>query len=164
MQIPFQLKDKGKSSEAISLLPSLHYKKTNLFGLFYDLVKDGGTFDVAGVPDTVDAFEYSNEEILIKLFALKRYLKEKFLPLNTRIIDIVGEGVYYERYAVNSWSDPVNLLEVNLTRGVDFKASNLKQQIIDIRPYDTAAGLKSPAYFDLVSNYSTRYKRRAKRR
>ena len=158
MQIPFQLKDKGKSSEAISLLPSLHYKKTNLFGLFYDLVKDGGTFDVAGVPDTVDAFEYSNEEILIKLFALKRYLKEKFLPLNTRIIDIVGEGVYYERYAVNSWSDPVNLLEVNLTRGVDFKASNLKQQIIDIRPYDTAAGLKSPAYFDLVSNYSTRYK------
>lgn len=157
MQIPFQLKDKGKNSEAISLLPSMHYKKTNLFGLFYDLVKDGGTYDVAGVPNTVDAFEYSNEEILIKLFALKRYLKEKFLPLNTRIIDIVGEGVYYERYAVNSWNDPVNLLEVNLTRDIDFKVSNINPQIVDIRPYDSSAGLKTPAYFDLASNYSTRY-------
>ena len=157
MQIPFQLKDKGKNSEAIALLPSLHYKKTSLFGLFYDLVRDGGTYDVAGVPDTVDAFEYSNEEILIKLFALKRYLRDKFLPLNSKIIDIVGEGVYYERYAVNSWNDPVNLLEVNLTRDIDFKVSSIKPQIVDIRPHDSAAGLKTPAYFDLVSDYSTRY-------
>jgi hypothetical protein len=157
MQVPFQLKDKAKDSEAISLLPSKHYKKTSLFGLFYDLVKDGGTFDVNGVPETVDAFEYTNEEILIKLFALKRYLKDKFLPLNARIVDITGEGVYYERYTVNSWNDPVNLLQVTLTRDIDFKVDKTRPQIIDVRPFDPDDTLVSPPYFDLVSNYTYKY-------
>jgi hypothetical protein len=157
MQIPFQLKDKGKDSEAIQLLPSKHYKKTNLFGLFYDLVKDGGTFDVSGVPDTVDAFEYTNEEILIKLFALKQYLKEKFLPLNTKIVDITGEGVYYEKYSVNTWSNPNSLLEVNLTRNIDFKVNKKSLQIIDVRPFDANASLITPPYFDVVSAYSYKY-------
>jgi hypothetical protein len=157
LQIPFQLKDKGKDSEAITLLPSKHYKKTSLFGLFYDLVKDGGTFDVNGVPDTVDAFEYTNEEILIKLFALKRYLKDKFLPLNARIVDITGEGVYYERYSVNSWNDPVNYLQVDLTRDIDFTVNKREIQVVDARPYDPTASLQSPPYFDVVQNYTYKY-------
>ena len=157
LQIPFQLKDKGASTEGIELLPSKHYKKTNLFGLFYDLVRDGGNFDEFGVPITVDAFEYTNEEILIKLFALKRYLKDKFLPLNSRIIDITGEGVYYERYAVNSWNDPVSVLEVNLTRSIDFVTDTKRSRVIDTRPYDPDANLLSPPYYDLLFNYTNKY-------
>lgn len=157
MQIPFQLKDKGKSSEAIQLLPSMHYKKSNLFGLFYDLVRDGGTYDQFGVPITVDAFEYTNEEILIKLFALKRYLTDKFLPLNTRIIDITGEGVYYEKYAVNSWTDRDQRLLVNLTRSIDFETNSKKVQIIDARPFNSSDSLLSPPYFDTLKNYYNKY-------
>ena len=157
MQIPFQLKDKGKSSDAITLLPSKHYRKTNLFGLFYDLVRDGGTFDVNGIPETVDAFEYTNEEILIKLFALKRYLKEKFLPLNTRIVDITGEGVYYERYTVNSWNNFDQRLNVDLTRQIDFTTNGQQLQIVDVRPFDAGSSLLSPPYYDILGNYFSRY-------
>jgi hypothetical protein len=157
MQVPFQLRDKGKSSEAITLLPSLHYKKTSLFGLFYDIVRDSGDSDTFGVPETQDAFEYTNEEVLIKLFALKRYLKDKFLPLNARIVDITGEGVYYERYTINSWNDPSNMLEVNLTRQVDFKTNSKRISIVDARPFDADSTLISPPYFDLISNYNYKY-------
>jgi hypothetical protein len=157
MQIPFQLKDKGIHSEAITLLPSKHYRKTNLFGLFYDLVKDGGNYDEFGIPGTIDAFEYTNEEILIKLFALKKYLKEKFLPLNTRIVDITGEGVYYERYAVNSWNDSDQRLVVNLTRSIDFSANSRSLQIVDARPFNPGDSLLSPPYFDTLGAYYSKY-------
>jgi hypothetical protein len=45
-------------------------KKTNLFGLYYDIVRDNGDIDSFGIPETEDAFAYTNEEVLIKLFAL----------------------------------------------------------------------------------------------
>ena len=157
MEIPFQLKDKAKESEMISLLPSSHYKKTNKFGLYYDIVRNSGEFDEFGVPVTEDAFAYTNEEVLIKLFALKRYLKNKFLPLNTRIVDITGEGVYYERYAVNSWYDPNVYLNIELTRDIDFK-TNSPVQIIDARPFDNNDGMTSPDMNTLVSNYYNQFK------
>lgn len=157
MQVPFQLKDKGKNSDAITLLPSKHYRKTNLFGLYYDIVRDNGDFDNFGIPETEDAFAYTNEEVLIKLFALKRYLREKFLPLNTRIVDITGEGVYYERYAVNSWNDQSSELTIDLTRQIDFKVDTRRQPIIDIRPFDASANLISPPYYDPINKYTARY-------
>jgi hypothetical protein len=157
MQVPFQLKDKAKNSEAISILPSKHYKKTNLFGLYYDIVKDGGQYYQNGIPITKDAFDFTNEEVLIKLFALKRYLKEKFLPLNIKIVDITGEGVYYENYAVNTWNDNVQRLHVNLTRDIDFTADSTRVQIKDARPFESNGGLPSPPYFGLVSNYYRKY-------
>ena len=157
MEIPFQLKDKAKESEMISLLPSSHYKKTNKFGLYYDIVRNSGEFDEFGVPVTEDAFAYTNEEVLIKLFALKRYLKNKFLPLNTRIVDITGEGVYYERYGVNSWYDPNVYLSIELTRDIDFK-TNSPVQIIDARPFDNNDGMTSPDMNTFVSSYSNQFK------
>lgn len=157
MEIPFQLKDKGKESEMISILPSSHYKKTNMFGLYYDITRDSGNFDEFGVPITEDAFAFTNEEVLIKLFALKRYLKNKFLPLNTRIVDITGEGVYYERYGVNTWYDPNVYLNIELTRDIDFK-TNSPVELIDIRPFDDDAGMVSPDPNTIVSNYYNRFK------
>jgi hypothetical protein len=157
VQIPFQLKDKGNSSQEVSLVPSKHYKKTNRFGLFYDIVRDSGEFDDLGTPETEDAFEYTNEEVLIKLFALKRYLKEKFLPLNTRIVDITGEGVYYERYSVNSWNDPSNYLNVDLTRNINFDADEKIIEVESTIPFDADETLPSPPYFDLLSEYTTKY-------
>ena len=157
IQIPFQLKNKGQSGESISLLPSTSYKKSNLFGLFYDIVRNDGTFDENGTPLTEDAFDYTNEEVLIKLFALKKYLKEKFLPLNTKIIDITGEGVYYERYSLNSWNDVNNRYDINLTRSIDFKANTVKPQIKDIRPFSANESLKSPAFTDELQKYLNKY-------
>jgi hypothetical protein len=131
--IPFDLKQKGINKRITNMLPSTKYKKTNLFALFYDINKESGEFDEFGLPIVEDAFQFTNEEVLIKLFALKNYLKNKFLPLNARILDIVGEGVYFERYRVNTWSDGTNIISVDLTRQADFKCVPEEPLIVDLR-------------------------------
>jgi hypothetical protein len=156
VQIPFQLYEKGIQPEVINLVPSKYYKKTSLFGLFYDIVRDSGDFDEFGVPITEDAFAYTNEEVLIKLFALKAYLKQKFLPLNARIVDITGEGVYYERYAVNSWNDRNDRIEVNAGRTVNF-TNDKRAKLIDLRTYDFLGGLLTPEITDNLSFYTNKY-------
>jgi len=157
IQIPFQLEDRGVSASSIDMMPSKVYKKTNKFGLFYDLNKESGVLDENGVPLTVDSFQFSNEEILIKLFALKQYLVNTFLPLSAKIVDIVGEGVYYERYAANTWNDRVDQFVVDLTRQIDFTAENDRVQIVDAREYDNAAEafVYEPGLNPLNSFYST---------
>lgn len=157
LQIPFQLEERGTPYSSISMLPNTVYSKTNKFGLFYDITKETGVLDENGVPLTADAFQFSNEEVLIKLFALKQYLLNNFLPLNTQIVDIVGEGVYYERYAANSWNDRVNQTVVDLTRSIDFEADSTYTQIVDARKYNSElkANVPTPGLSSVASYYST---------
>jgi hypothetical protein len=157
VQIPFQLEERGVPYGSLEMMPSRVYKKTNKFGLFYDLNKESGVLDENGVPQTIDAFQFSNHEILIKLFALKQYLEGGFIPLNAKIVDIVGEGVYYERYAANTWNDRVEQFVVELTRKVDFNANDTRIPIEDARRYDTneIAYSYSPGTDTLQSYFAT---------
>jgi len=102
------------ASTSNNIIPSKLYKKTSKFGLFYDITRDSGEFDADGIPIVEEAFTFTNEEVLIKLFALKQKLKKYFLPLNARIVDIVGEAVYYTRYDVNIWSDLIRVDDIEL--------------------------------------------------
>ena len=156
VQIPFQLAEKGIHPESLNIVPSQYYRKTGLFGLFYDIVKDSGEYDEYGIPITEDAFAFTNDEVLVKLFALKKFLKDKFLPLNTRIVDIAGEGVYYERFAVNSWSDRNDRILIDAGKKIDFTATE-KSRIIDLRPYDSEGGVLSPELNDTLINNSVKY-------
>lgn len=110
-----------------NLIPSKLYKKTSKFGLFYDITSDvPGEFDDDGLPIVEEKFLFSNEEVLIKLFALKQKLKKYFLPLNARIIDIVGEAVYYGLYDINIWSDVLRVddIEVNINPCIEITPEN----------------------------------------
>lgn len=113
VDIPFELKGKGRNWKDEDFLPSEIWKKTSLFSLHYDFIRETGDYDEYGIPITEDVFMFSVEEVLIKLFALKKFLKEKFLPLNARIIDITGEGVYFTRYALNTWKDDTDTLYID---------------------------------------------------
>lgn len=95
-----------------TLLPSKTYKKTSLFGLYYDLNKLTGQDGQYGYPEVVDAFQFTQEEVLIKIFALKERLKRDYLPLNARIVDITGEGVYFNVYNTKAWTDVMERPEV----------------------------------------------------
>jgi hypothetical protein len=97
-----------------NLVPSRIYKKTSLFGLYYDITIDSGLFDDDGLPIAEEVFTFSPQEILIKIFALKKKLKDYFLPLNAKIIDIVGEAVYYAKYDINIWNDQTRIDSVQL--------------------------------------------------
>ena len=50
------------------------------------------------VPFTYKLFEYRTDEILAKLFAVKRWLEKYILGVNCYISDICGEFIVVERF------------------------------------------------------------------
>jgi len=88
-------------------------KRTGKFSLYYDINRTNGLLDDNGIPELENVFEYSEEEVLIKLYGLKELLKKKYLPLSTRIIDITGEGLTFNRVSTTSWPSVVEIEEIN---------------------------------------------------
>ena len=98
-------------------LPSASYKKTSRFGLFYKLNQPDGTFDEWDTPQVEEVFDFTPEEVLIKLYGLRNKLQKEYLPLQARIIDIIGEGDFYSAYNTNIWSSRNPISEI--TAGID---------------------------------------------
>jgi len=125
----------GDTSTGTDLFPSKVYRKTNKFGLYYQITKESGRFDEDGIPIVEETSEFTLQEILIKLFALKEKLKKSFLPFNARIIDIVGEALYYNKIEINYWRDitRIDAIDVNIDVTCDITPSNFGF-IQDLRP------------------------------
>lgn len=117
------------------LIPSNTYRKTGNFGLFYDITVETDQVDEFGIPVTTNASMFTNEEVLIKLFAFKDKLKREYVPLNARIVDIVGEGVYFERYGAKSWTDELKVVPQNVGVDIDFVAEPTLGYIRDLRRF-----------------------------
>lgn len=84
-------------------LPSKKYRKTGKLTLSYNindlhtdsddkLVMAESSYYGHSYPETNEQFTYTIEEAVIKLYGLKRKLEKEFLPLTTKIIDIIGEA------------------------------------------------------------------------
>lgn len=140
-----------------TLIPSSTYKKTSLFGLYYDLNKSTALEDEYGYPITEEAFVFSQEEILVKLFALKQRLKLTYLPLNARIVDITGEGVYFEVYNTRSWTDTMERNDIDSGFNLDIKVNPPQGYIEDLRAFGLRSypnSIQAPMnYFDVI-NYN----------
>lgn len=126
-----------------TIVPSGVYKKTALFGLYYDLNKVTNQENEFGYPVVEDAFLFTQEEVLIKLFSLKEILKNKYLPINARIIDITGEGIYFNVYNTKSWSDIMDRFEINLGNEVDFIVNPDFGYLEDLRNFGTRLSTSS---------------------
>ena len=117
------------------LYPSKVYRKTNTFGMYYQITEESGDFDEDGIPIIIETSQFTQEEILIKLFALKEKLKKYFLPFNARIIDIVGEALYYTKIELNYWRDLNRSDSVELNITPSFEVTPGKYGFIeDLRP------------------------------
>jgi hypothetical protein len=84
------------------LLPSKIYRKTGKFGLFYDITVESGEYDDEGLPIVEEVYTFTPEEVLTKIFALKKKLIQYFLPINTQIVDITGEAIFFAQYKINN--------------------------------------------------------------
>jgi hypothetical protein len=127
----------GLKSPIEQLFPSSSYKKTALFGLFYDInevVAD--TYDEFGYPVVHNVDVFSPDEVLIKLFGLKEKLKKDYLPLNARIIDITGEGVYFGIYKSRLWIDNLKIDELHQGLDIDLGFTPDYGYIEDLRPFN----------------------------
>jgi len=126
-----------------TLVPSRTYKKTSLFGLYYDINTTSSQEDPYGYPVTPESFTFTQEEVLVKLFALKERLKQSYLPLNARIIDITGEGVYYNVYNTKAWSDTLERDEIDSGNNINFITNPDFGFIEDLRAFGIRTDAKS---------------------
>ena len=140
-----------------TLVPSRTYKKTALFGLYYDLVNTTDTVDPYGYPVTQETFAFTQEEVLLKLFALKERLKQSYLPLNARIVDITGEGVYFNVYNTKEWTDFLDRSDIDSGNNIEFITNPDFGFIEDLRSFgirNSATSIQAPMnYFDVVDVY-----------
>lgn len=93
-----------------------NFKKTSFFGLYYPINRITGEFDQDGIPITEDSFLFSNEEIIIKLFGLKNWIKDREIGGIASIIDIIGEITYFNKYDMNFWYDDWNLINQSISQ------------------------------------------------
>ena len=137
-----------------TLIPSRTYKKTALFGLYYDIVRANDQLDPYGYPITQETFLFTQEEVLLKLFALKERLKQNYLPINARIVDITGEGVYFNVYNTKEWTDFLDRSDVDSGNNFDFIANPDFGFIEDLRAFgvrNDPNSIQAPMnYFDTV--------------
>jgi hypothetical protein len=123
-------------------LPSNTWKKTSLFSLVYNLNKIvPGEFDEYGYPVVEDNFLFDPEEVLIKLYGLKRKLQQGFLPTNSKIVDISGEGVYFMVYNVRNWNDEMEMNTINSGLDVSFSVYPKTGYVEDLRYFGAKTSL-----------------------
>ncbi len=131
------LLNSNNSEELADLFPSKVFRKTNTFGMYYQITEETGEFDEDGLPITEETFDFTIDEILVKLYALKDKLKKYFLPLNSRIIDIVGEALYYTKVEINYWQSFNRVDDVSININPTFEVSPSKYGFIeDLRPLE----------------------------
>lgn len=83
-----------------SLEERVHLKKLNWLSMVYRINKEilDHTEDKFGFPAVENIYDFSHEDILVKLISLRDWLQKYIIGLNCRIIDVGGEGIYFERY------------------------------------------------------------------
>jgi len=102
--VPYNAKDRTQTILKFSPDERKVLKKLNQLSLNYCITRETGEIDEWGTPETENCYEYSIEEVFIKLVALKKWLEKNIIGVNARIIDITGEGIYFERYINLVWS------------------------------------------------------------
>lgn len=103
------------------VLPSSNHKKTSRFSLHYRINEPTGSIDEWDIPLTQEVSVFSPDEILIKLYGLKRKLQKEYLPLQAKIIDITGEADYFTQFKQRVWNNQNTIHVQNSGVEVDFK-------------------------------------------
>jgi len=100
----------------LSIEERLSIKKLNWLTMKYKLNEEvKGSYDSSldikyssEIPLIIkNEYSYRNDELLLKLYSLKQWLEKYIIAQNCRIIEIVGEGIYVERYAYNIYGNTV---------------------------------------------------------
>ena len=136
-------------------LPNKNYRKTSMFSLIYRINKiTPGKFSDEDLPLTEEVQDFTIEEVLIKLFGLKRKLEKEYLPLNAHIKDITAEADFFGLLEV---TNTISRNEANTIRvgiNTDFKVSpSTCTYLEDLRVFNEFC-LKEAAYVGVTPAHS----------
>lgn len=121
-----------------SRLPNSNLKKTSRFSLVYRLNEADGGVDEWDIPTVKESLDFSPDEVLIKLYGLKRKLQRDYLPLQAKIVDITGEGDYFSQFNMNVWNNQHVIKDQTAGSVVEFKKFPEERQLFieDLRKVD----------------------------
>lgn len=137
---PITVFDKNVQYNDLSItLPNKNFKKTSIFSLIYKINKiKEGQYTIDDLPETEEVFDFSIEEVLIKLFGLKKKLESEFLPLNAHIKDIIGEADFFGSSEVTNTISRNDKRNINVGISAKFEVSPQECiHIEDLRSFET---------------------------
>lgn len=73
-------------------------RKMNWLSMMYRLNREKDMMSEDGVPDVFNVYDYDGDALMVKLQSLRKWLEKNIIAQNCRIVEVVGEGVYFERY------------------------------------------------------------------
>lgn len=106
-----RLDETQENNTNLNVDPNL--RKTTLFGLYYPMnrvVEDKWNED--GTPVTEETFLFSHEEVLLKLFGLRRWIERRDIGGWSTILDVIGEKTFFNLYRIVFFEDRWARLDV----------------------------------------------------
>lgn len=116
------IKLSGNTVEPISVEVQKGYKKLNHLSLVYDLNTEDGTVDSDGLLNFVDV---AVDELYVKMLSLKHVLQSRFLPLNVKIVDIIGEHASVGGIDQKLWLDSNETMVIDESSKLDIFTLNI---------------------------------------
>lgn len=129
--------------------PSGTAKKTSRFSLTYRINKPTGFFDEFDTPLVKEVFDFSPEEVLVKLYALKNKLQRHYLPLYAKIVDITGEADIFgvKNTNVSTNVNPIGFID----GGIDLKYSVFPNKTLFIENLEKISSIFTNTYNDFTN-------------
>ena len=140
-------------------LPNKNYRKTSMFSLIYRINKiTPGTYTSEDLPVTEEVQDFTIEEVLIKLFGLKRKLEKEYLPLNAHIKDITAEADYFGLLEVTNTISRNDTNTIKVGINTDFKVSPSSCTYLeDLRVFNSFCLEEAAIVGPAIINYCNAY-------
>ena len=98
------------------------FRKTEFLALVYQFNRETGVFDDDGIPITEETTTFTVDEVFYKLNALKKKVKNEFLPLNVKIRDVIGEFLYFQKITIKFWKDDTPVLDLDINTEAEIQS------------------------------------------
>ena len=140
-------------------LPNKNFRKTSMFSLIYRINRIvPNKFTDEDLPITEELQDFTIEEILIKLFGLKRKLENEYLPLNAHIKGITAEADFFGLLEVTNTISRNDTNTIKAGINTDFKvAPSNCTYIEDLRQFDKFCLEKAAVVGDAIVAYCNAY-------
>ena len=136
-------------------LPNKNFRKTSMFELIYRINRIvPNRFTEEDLPITEELQDFTIEEILIKLFGLKRKLENEYLPLNAHIQGITAEADYFGLLEVTNTISRNDTNTIKAGINTDFKiAPSTCTYLEDLRRFDSFCLDEAAVVGQAIVNY-----------
>ncbi len=140
-------------------LPNKNFRKTSMFELIYRINRIvPNRFTDEDLPITEELQDFTIEEILIKLFGLKRKLENEYLPLNAHIKGITAEADFFGLLEVTNTISRNDTNTIRAGINTDFKVSPAACTYLeDLRVFDSFCLEEAAIVGQAVINFCNAY-------